>query len=91
MTKSQIDALSIGKPEAWEYDHPSPRSEESAIGYRINGLASPLSAKVAGFGKNWDFYIFRGAEPMDHPKNSYNSKEEAFAALKDWLGKSEST
>src|SRR5258708_896358 len=88
MTQAEVDALSIGDACAWHHDKVIHRSDETAIAYRINGLSPHLNliaelGPTHGLGR-WAFYVYRGTEPL-HPKNSFGSREQAFAALKDWL------
>src|SRR6266487_1007126 len=89
MTKAHFDALSIGSAFAWDGDILSAqRSDETALGYHINGLPSHLTADLGPTHRlgRWAFYIDSGTQLL-HPENSYGSKEEAFAALKEWLSK----
>jgi hypothetical protein len=86
MTTAEIEAVSIGEAFAWYHDRVVMRSDETAIAYRINGLPPHLIADLGpsdGIGR-WAFQVFDGPKPL-HPKNSHDSKNKAFAALKDWL------
>ncbi len=88
MTKAQIDAVSIGKEFVWGHDKAAPHSNETAVAYHIDNLPSHLIAYLrrtpGDFGR-WLFEVTGGPESLN-PENSYDSKGEALAALKDWLG-----
>lgn len=86
LTKHQVDSLTIGETAGWHHDHqPSPRSDENAWTYRIDGMPPGLTASIDGIGKRWNFEVFRGNERMHRSDTLCYSKEKALQALKDWL------
>jgi hypothetical protein len=75
--------LRIGEAFAWKIDNRIlKRSDQSSVAHRVEGMPLGLRAMLC---PAWTYVVHREEVQVARGEGCYQSKEDAFAGLKNWL------